>query len=503
MQENFDEDELLSDLIVEPSTPSDKLENFSITVGNVPKLETFVRDISDVLNLHIKVTKFLRELLSEKTLSREASFIIQKHEYELFSPLKEIEDSFQNTISVLSKKTLPREIERKHNEIFPSEPTREHKKEFCKIKITFEYISTFLKIAIPAWVIFESRLKELKNNPETGLLEEKIKNNLLSKIKTLDKTTEEFLDKIKERFRIELTGSDGGLHEKLVSNIVYNPEENYSLNILLNIKESAEYTTDPKKTGEDIGAKILPQDANYKTRLIGTRDWNRNDSYVLEIKQIDLKKEYEKFDSSSFISLRPGEFDTPPSLASALVRKNSGHSQRQKYEQVIKTLAEFITTNLIDKDFPKATDDSFAFLYHIGPVVVYNTIVEDMNRRNFGHIFLVDKNSLLKIFPDQIVKYAIIGFWNETFMEMTPALADSYIHFSKGVQFVRSAYKSLYDQGAATRKGLTGISQGLDDYLKENAGKFFGYRRVQVFKRFVPNSIFGDLPDNNSHARTI
>lgn len=503
MQENLEDEDLLSDLVVEPATPSDKLKSFLVTVGNAPKIEAFVSDAAEALSLHIKFSKFLREFLSNRSLSRDAGFFVQKHEYELFSPIKEIEDSYESLISVLSRKTIQREIERKHNEFFPSEPIKEHKKEFCRVKICFEYISSFLKISIPAWMIFESRLKELKQNPETALLEEKIKEGILNKIKILNQATEEFLSKLGSHFHCEITGTGDAFHHKLMSNLIYKSEENYNLFTLFNVKEHQQVEMPEKKTDTKNSDSPVTHNAitSYKTRLIGTKEWNRNDSYILEIKQSDLKKEYEKFDSSSFVALKPGEFDVSPTLASAMVRKNSGHSQRQKFEQIIRTLFEFITSSLIEKDFPKATDDSLVFLYHIGPNVIYNIIFDDMTRRNFGHIYYVEKNSLVKIFPEHIVKYLLIGYWNETFMEMTPARADSYIHFSKGVQFVRNYYKALYDQGAATRKGLINEIQDIDDYMKENSGKFFGYRRIQAFRRFVPSSIFGDLPENSSFSK--
>ena len=38
----------------------------------------------------------------------------------------------------------------------------------------------------------------------------------------------------------------------------------------------------------------------------------------------------------------------------------------------------------------------------------------------------------------------------------------------------------------------------LERYLTENTGKFFGYRRAQVYRRFLNDCIWGYLPEANS-----
>ncbi|MBE7412767.1 MAG: hypothetical protein L6Q54_01880 [Leptospiraceae bacterium] len=499
--EFFEDDDPLSDLVVEQGGSLSGGLDFPNLPDAIPTAVDISIDPSVALSFHKECTKSIRNLFDSRSIPIQANKIIQKHEYEFLSPLKEVEDAYDKLISILSAKIIQREIERKYKEIFPSENIKDSKKEFCKVKIYFENISSFSKITLSTWPIFESRLKEFRKIPETANIEEIIKTKILNKINLLDQSTEKFLSKLKTHYQCEIIESEKTTSSNLVSNIAYKLDKDYNISNLFNVQVKEKIQPVEKIIifeKPEIPSVKNERKLSFRTRVVGTKEWNKNDSYVLEVEQSELTKEYEKFDYSSFVSLKPGEFDTPPTLASAMVRKNSGHTQRARYEQVIKALFDFITTNLGEKDFPKATDEPHVFLYHIGPVVIYNIILEDMSRRNFGHIYCVEKNSLSKIFPENIVKYLIIRYWNEKYLDISDSLVDSYIHFSKGVQFVRAYYKNLYDQGASTRKGLIGESLDIDSYMKENAGKFFGYRRIQVFRRFVSNSIFGELLENST-----
>ena len=56
----------------------------------------------------------------------------------------------------------------------------------------------------------------------------------------------------------------------------------------------------------------------------------------------------------------------------------------------------------------------------------------------------------------------------------------------------------LFENAASTRKRNTNDSLTLEEYLIENTGKFFGYRRAQVFRRYVNENLWGHLSEVNS-----
>ena len=195
--------------------------------------------------------------------------------------------------------------------------------------------------------------------------------------------------------------------------------------------------------------------------------------------------------------LNPAE-NSNINMAAALVRKNSGYSFVSRYTQMLNALLEYAFNNLLNNDFQNLCDDGHAFLYHIGPVVIYMIIQEDMNRRDFGHCYFVEKNALIKLFPENTIKKHIINFWTDKFTKLSRERVDSYINYSKGVQNVRSSYYHLFNIAASTKKRGRSDNLTIEVYLKMNMGKFFGYRRAQVYRRFVHDCVFGALPENNS-----
>ena len=68
------------------------------------------------------------------------------------------------------------------------------------------------------------------------------------------------------------------------------------------------------------------------------------------------------------------------------------------------TLINYAVDSLFTKDFINICNDTHSFLYHIGPIVLYSIIQEDLQRREFGHCFYVEKNAVIKLFPENMIK---------------------------------------------------------------------------------------------------
>ena len=165
---------------------------------------------------------------------------------------------------------------------------------------------------------------------------------------------------------------------------------------------------------------------------------------------------------------------------------------------MLQTLVEFAVDSLFSKDFVGICDDTHTFLYHIGPIVLYHIIQDDLLRREFGYCYYVEKNSVIRLFPENIIKKHIIDYWADTFQDLESPLVDSYMNYSKGIQGIKNSYQFFFDQAAATRKRIHVEINTIEEYMRENTGKFFGYRRAKVYRRFIPDSIFGFMPEVNS-----
>ena len=407
---------------------------------------------------------------------------------------------FKSFILTLSPREMEVEFNKQFKEQFDNEDKSEPLNHFVRTKIIFEHISSFHKISEPSWNTIFDKLKILKTYPSAKYLYENMNADIYTKLLELNSATNLFLKLISTSYTCSIIGSSPSDPNYLVSNLFYDHELTYDF---LQLIPSEPLTEKPEmKAGQSVAVARnpiptkKPESAYHHTEIKGTKEWNQNDAYILFLKKADLHIEQKKFYSSSFVTLNPSE-NININLAAALIRKNSGQGMAPKYTKMIQTLLDFIINNLFLKDFPYVTDDLHTFLYHIGPVVIYNIIVEDMNRRDFGFCHYVEGNRIIKFFPDIILRKHIIDYWADKFFDLRSESVDGYIHYSKGISNIKESYKNFFDFAASTRK-RGDAEKSLDNYMKENVGKFFGYRRAQVFKRFIPDSIFGFMSEVNS-----
>lgn len=462
-------------------------------------IDIFSANIDSVLGLHVTFAEAIQKSLNAEYHTAEAHRLIEKHNYELFSPLHEIEDAYAKFISVLSKHSMQREAERRAGAEFHGERLTASHIEFLKTKLILENIASFLKSVVPTWAVVEGRIRNLSANPETHIVRIQIEEVYLQRIWSLNATTEAFIERLKEYFHAQIIGSASDNPNQQVSNLLFDPEMDYDYrNVFEKKGNTSKAKTISNIPGQESKSKTsrteIAKENFFFTNVYGTKEWNRNDCYVLDVKKSEFFEEEEKFNHASFVILGPGD-NTNLTLASALVRKNSGHGLAGKYFQMVQALFEFTITNIFSKDFPEIKADQLVMLYHIGPVAIFNIITDDMKRRNFGHIFYVEKNNLVKLFPENIIKKHTIDLWEKKFQDLNPISVDSYIDYSKSIQVIRTTYQELYNHAAATRKGALYADNDFENYLQENCGKFFGFRRAQIFRRFVPGSVFSDMPE--------
>jgi hypothetical protein len=474
---------------------------------SLEKLNKFSEGFETSLQLHITVVEKLRSFFTYKNVEEDHKDILDGIKEDVFNNLVKIEDYYKKFIIPLNPISIRHELDRQFSEQFGEEEKEEKLVNYIRMKIYYEFLSSFLKGSLSAWENIHGFFKILTTYPTAKYVFDNLYREYFFIIQTLNQDMSSLLKLIEKKFSCSIIGSSPQDSSVLVSNMFYDEELDYSYkNLFSKPTTSSVISTTPKpvvatttpetrKTVSVSSSKANPD--FYHTEIKGTKDWNQNDSYVLFIQSKDLVEEQKKFYTSSFVTLNPSE-NLNINLAAALVRRNSGQALASKYTKMIQTLLEFIINNLFLKDFPYVTDDIHAFLYHIGPVVVYNIIVEDMNRRDFGFCHYVDNNRIIKLFPDVILKKHIIDYWADHFFDLKQDSVDSYINFSKGVSNIKESYKNFFDYAASTRKRGMNEKQSIEDYMRENVAKFFGYRRAQVFRRFVPDSVFGSMPEVSS-----
>ncbi len=468
--------------------------------------QRFLTDIPTTSQLHISSIENIRAVLFGSNLSTDAREIIDSQKEDIQAQLTEIQAAYAKFIQRLVGQAMKDEVEKQASELFPDEDNiKPQEIEFIKLKVIYENLSSFLKSVETAWNNIIGMSKVFSTYPITKPLYEKIQTENLSLINILNEDTRALLDLIEKNFDCHIVGFSKVDKRLLVSNLIYEDGKDFSYeNLFKNLPKLTTVTpvlsTTPKFSDRLAASKarIPSQESDfYYTTIKGTKEWNRNDAYILYIKKEDLKEEEKKFYSSSFVILNPSD-NNNINLAAALVRKNMGHSAAPKYNKMLQTLLDFAVVNLFSKDFSDLCDDTYTFLYHIGPVVIYNIIQEDLVRRDFGYCHYVDNNKIIKFLPEAIIKKHIIDFWADKFFDLKASQVDAYINYSKGVSNIRESYRNFFENAASTRKRITNDPITTDEFMRENVGKFFGYRRAQVYKRFVPDNVFGIMPEINS-----
>jgi hypothetical protein len=455
--------------------------------------QKFLNDLPGALRLHLEAVDAIRAGFSRENLPSEAKDAFASQRDEFFPAFNKLETSYKKFISNMVGHTMQQEIDKQSFELFPDTSPNMSKIQFVRMKIIYEWVSSFFKVVNSVWDMVIPSFKIFSTFPITKEFHDQIQEKYLKSILGLNLDTKTMLSKIEKKYGCRIVGSFPKDKDLLISNLIYDEGVDFDFQTLF--PELITTAKSKEVTKPNFSKKDEP--GFFFTSIIGTKEWNRNDSYILHVKASDLKDEEQKFYSSSFIVLNPSE-NAHINLAAALVRKNSGFAAASRYNKMVVTLLEYAVGNLYSRDFTDVCEDTHSFLYHTGPVVMWNIIQEDMLRREFGFCYYVEKNSVIKFFPENIIKKHIIDFWAEKFYDLKPIQVDSYISYSKGVSSIKESYRNLYDQAASTRKRITEESIPIDDYLRENTGKFFGYRRAQVYRRFVPDCLWGGLHEMNS-----
>lgn len=461
----------------------------------------FAHELDETLEAENKLQEKLRLILSSSKIDDGLSEFFDDTENDIFVQLEKLDDLFLKIITPILKSDLILSLDREFLEQFGEEEKKDGMVQFVRTKLFYESLSSHLKQHDLIWKTIFGISKAFETYESTKIIFKKFESEIFNEVENFSKNLKSFLEKLEEEFSCSIIGSSKLNPNYLVSNLFYDDSLNYDLKKLFPKFEEKKTISTSKPIMNPIKQRVtvklnLKETEFHHTYIKGTKEWNRNDSYVLFIKRTNLLEEQKKFYSASFVTLNPSE-NVNINMAAALVRKNSGQAQAPKYSKMIQTLLEFTTNSIFAKDFPYVTDDTYSFLYHIGPVVIYNIISEDMKRRDFGYCHIIENNKIVRFFPDTILKKHIIDYWVDKFIDIKTDLVDGFINYQKGVSNIKASYKSFFDHAASTRRGIN-EKQPIEDYMRENEGKFFGYRRAQVFRRFVPDNIFGIMSEVSS-----
>ncbi|MBW7858582.1 MAG: hypothetical protein H3C43_09910 [Leptonema sp. (in: Bacteria)] len=234
----------------------------------------------------------------------------------------------------------------------------------------------------------------------------------------------------------------------------------------------------------------------FSVPLKGSRDWNRTRHYSLEIGMIDYQKEHHFFNEAFHIILNREDLEKVVQLNSLVANRDENQTEGQKrsaqYSTIIIETLDTIANDILTEDFPGASPKEI-FLYHIGPIAFRSILISILRSQQIGDIFYVNaSNQIVRILPELVITKLLIDWWIERFENLDIEEVDSYLNYSRTIEFLRSEFLLSYEKAREIRRSEepTASYRSFDDWLRKNRNRIFGRRKYSIFQRFFPDLLF-------------
>ena len=135
------------------------------------------------------------------------------------------------------------------------------------------------------------------------------------------------------------------------------------------------------------------------------------------------------------------------------------------------------------------------FVYHIGPLTIYKILKEEFILKKYGFCYAyLPGNKAARFFPAEFVKEIILK-WNTENINMLELPFDSIQKYEEIKNLVMKKYQNdlrifntRFDQLNAKIDPAKSISRSRLFQLK--GSEWFGILSIEIYKRFMGNSIF-------------
>lgn len=495
--------------VTKPATSAEDdtpLDFGDLTGRSIRDHSAFRKPAPIVLRPHVASAEYLMKRLTNATVPPAAKSVIDQHVPRIRQSVESLKKRFRVFVDTAADEVLEKEASRLERRYFSG--TASHGQlQFLKLKRYYEKIRTFQEFAKADWRELHKIIDTLSLIPETRTIAREVEVEYLKGVHLLLRQTDSFLDSLKIYMRVEHEETDsvtGGT--KL--NLTYDPHVHYSIPAFLGDPVENEHALDeavespsqmeetaPKDDGGSIARSIVLETKERRLNrasilsapLLGSRDWNRTLDYALEIPVKFYEECMENFRKAYHVNIGAEILTQPMSSAAALVRKGAGEGLVKEYEQFILRSLEDIIAAVLRTDFP-GTDKPFVFIYHCGPQVIYNILIQVLRQAKMAEIFYLDRNNTtVRELPEELIKKIVIDWWESTFTPLHREDVDSYLTYSRTIEMVKRDYRVLNDEGAKqAKKALPTASYAQrEKWLRENQARIFGIRKLEIFRRFL------------------
>lgn len=493
---------------------SSKVSDYYLSSGEeVLSHKQFQEPVEDVLHPHLDMARYiLSSIFTNHEEDRVQMDVIGER---IEKNLEELQKQFKVFISTTNDETLEREARRLERRYFENLGDA-YQIEFIKLKRFYEKIKTFNEHAKTIWRDVHRDLDALGLVGETKHIISRLNLERTRSVFVVIRRTDAFLDALRAYMKVDDESNDPvtgtfKIHLSFEKRVRYTLKgffgDEFSTYAFMKEEDAAEKAAQEKESegSASIARSIIIESRERRLNkasiisvpILGSRDWNRTIDYTLDLKVSDLESCLEEFRKAFHISL--DETPIQISVSSARAHRGEGARHLENYQELVHNSLNEIAESIIAFDYP-GLDSPEVFLYHCGPGVMLNTLLVMFRQKNVGEMFSIDlQNNIKREYPEPLIKKELILWWSGRFSDLDMEQVDSYLTFSRALEMVKKDYRVLYEEGSQLRKReIPGATYtGMDQWILDNRNRVFGYRKIEIFRRFIRGSILNRTEESD------
>ncbi len=220
-------------------------------------------------------------------------------------------------------------------------------------------------------------------------------------------------------------------------------------------------------------------------RNCGSRYWNNQDWYKLEISAQEIQKELLLFENCLHINMETENIVQKYDIDKQLyIYEKKGTIHLEKYKQILENFLDEISTLIIKEDFPSIQEKEI-FLYHCGAKLLFQMLIKNLQDKNLGLCFYHIKGSInfTSQFSKNYIKIVFINWFNQKFIEINTKKVNSYWLYKQQMRHLHHLCENLYEK-ESQQKILPVYETEKNKWLWGILSDILGERRAEILKRF-------------------
>lgn len=478
----------------------------NISSKEIKDHKNFLQPINIVLRPHFSSANEVDDAFLTDRLPPQMIEIVGRYRDNIKNALDKLRKHYKIYVETAVDESLQKEAMRLERRYF-SDNSSQEQQDFLKLKRYYEKVKTFNQTAKSSWREISKAVDTFMVINATRSLAYKIEKDYLKKLNLIIRQTESFLDEIRMFLRVKDEISDP-ITGSIKIQVEFDDTRRYTLAAVLGVDESEipvqkieeivpVKIDDSEKVNTSVALNIVLETREHKLNraslisvpILGSRDWNRTPDYKFEVPLAYFEECIEQFKNSYHVNISEDNIKGPVPTSAVGVAHGVGENVIVEYKNLIVTLNNQIANDIQDDDFPGLAHPDL-FLYHCGCSVFYKIILKSLKLKNLGEmLYAGEAHTTQREYPEELIQKILIDWWTDRFKDLQGEEVDSYLTYSRQLEMVKREYRILHEEGLVqVRKKRPNLNyMGMENWITKNQDRVFGYRKIEIFKRFVNN----------------